>query len=296
MVEVIPSQTNYKAQDIAELMFEHVYKHHGLPKMIISDRDVLFTSTFWNHLNTLIGIKLKVLSVYHPQMDGATERANRTVTQMLRQCINPNQKDWVSKLPAIQFAINSARSESTGYAPFFLNNGQIPKAMVWNSASPMEYSNVQEFAQKKKLALISAHDSIIGARIKQTRDANRKRHSVPFKEGDFVYLSMKNITFAKGLAQKLIPKFIGPYKIIRNFNNQSFRIELPVHLKRRGLHDVFHSSLLRIHVPNDDRLFPGWMDTQIGDGPNTEDEWAVDRIKSHARIILFLKYSGNREI
>jgi hypothetical protein len=281
MVEIIPSRTNYKAPEIAELMFEHVYKHHGLPKTIVSYRDVLFTSTFWNHLNKLIGIQLKMSSAYHPQTDGATERANRTVTQMMRQCINPNQKDWVSKLPAIQFAINSARSESTGYAPFFLNNGRMPRVMVWNSAGTAEYSNVREFAQRKKLALISAHDSIIGARIKQTRDANRKRQLVPFKEGDFVYLSTKNITFAKGLARKLIPKYVGPYKILRDFNNQSFKLELPMHLKKRGVHDVFHSSLLRIHAPNDDRLFPGCMDTQIGDGPDTEDEWAVDLIRSH---------------
>jgi hypothetical protein len=279
MVEIVPSHTTYKARDVAELMFENVYKHHGLPKTIVSDRDVLFTSTFWNHLNALIGVRLKMSSAYHPQTDGATERANRTVTQMLRQCINPNQKDWVSKLPTIQFAINSARSESTGYAPFFLNNGRMPRAMVWNAADPAEYSNVREFALKKKLALMSAHDSIIGARIKQTRDANRRRQLVPFKEGDFVYLSTKNITFAKGLARKLIPKFIGPYKVTKDFDNQS---ELPTHLKRRGVHDVFHSSLLRIHMPNDDRLFPGRMDTQLRDNPDSEDEWAVERIQSHA--------------
>ena len=282
MVEIIPSHTTYKAQDIAELMFESVYKHHGLPKTIVSDRDALFTSTFWKHLNTLVGIKLKMSSAYHPQTDGATERANRTITQMLRQCINPNQKDWVSKLPTIQFAINSARSESTGYAPFFLNNGRMPRAMIWNNASPTEFSNVRQFALKKKLALISAHDSIIGARIKQTRDANRRRQNVPFKEGDFVYLSTKYIKFAKGLARKLVPKYIGPYKITKDFNNYSYRIELPTHLKKRGVHDVFHSSLLRIHVPNDDWLFPGRMDTQLGDGPDSNDEWAVDRIQSHA--------------
>ncbi|KAF8814452.1 hypothetical protein BYT27DRAFT_7062495, partial [Phlegmacium glaucopus] len=55
---------------------------------------------------------------------------NHTVTQMLRQCIHPNQKDWVAKLPAIEFAINSARSESTGYAPFFLNFGRMPRSMI----------------------------------------------------------------------------------------------------------------------------------------------------------------------
>ena len=133
---------------------------------------MLFTSTFWNHLHKLIGTKLKLLSAYHLQTNGSTERANRTLTQMLRQCIDPNQKDWVAKLLAIQFAINSARSESTGYAPSFLNNGHMPRAMIWNTASSNEYSNVHIFAQKKKLALMSVHDSIITAQVKQTRDAN----------------------------------------------------------------------------------------------------------------------------
>ena len=126
MVHLIPSRINYNASQLAELMFEHVYKIHGLPKNIVSDRDVLFTSVFWSRLHKLIGSKLQMSSAYHPQTDGATERANRTITQMIRQCIHPNQKDWVTKLPAIEFAVNSARSASTGYAPFFLNFGRMP--------------------------------------------------------------------------------------------------------------------------------------------------------------------------
>ncbi|KIM61078.1 hypothetical protein SCLCIDRAFT_76573, partial [Scleroderma citrinum Foug A] len=53
-------------------------------------------------------------------------QANRTITQMLRSCISPNQKDWATKLPAIEFAMNSARSETTGFMPFILNYGQLP--------------------------------------------------------------------------------------------------------------------------------------------------------------------------
>jgi hypothetical protein len=131
MVPLIPSRINYNAPQLAELMFEHIYKLHGLPRNIISDRDVLFTSTFWGQLHHLIGTKLCLSSAYYPQSDGSTERANRTITQMLRQCVEPNQKDWVSKLPAIKFAINSARSESTGFAPFFLNSGRMPRSMLW---------------------------------------------------------------------------------------------------------------------------------------------------------------------
>jgi hypothetical protein len=210
MVHLVPSRTNYNASQLAELMFENIYKIHGLPKNIISDRDVLFTSTFWSRLHRLIGTKLRMSSAYHPQTDGSTERANRTVTQMLRQCIQPNQRNWVSKLPAIEFAINSARSESTGFAPFFLNFGRMPSTMIWSAASSNEYPAVREFALQKKLALMSAHDSIIAARIKQTRGANRKRQAAPFQTGDLVYLSAKNIKFAQGLARKLLPKFLGP--------------------------------------------------------------------------------------
>ena len=118
--------------------------------------------------------------------------------------------------------------------------------------------------------------------MKQTRDANKRRQVAPFKAEDLVYLSAKNISFPKGLARKLIPKFLGPYKVLRDYGNSSFQLELPPHLKRRGVHDVFHSSLLRIHIPNDDRLFPGRMDTQIVGEDAKDNEWAVDRIKSHS--------------
>jgi hypothetical protein len=170
MVHLVPSRTTYNARQIAELMFEEVYKLHGLPKHIISDRDVLFTSIFWGHLHKLIGTSLKMSSAYHPETDGSTERANRTVTQMLHQCIGEKQADWVAKLPAIEFAINSAHSESTGYAPFFLNTGRMPRSMIWDSARSNEYPTVRTFALQKKLALMSAHDSILAARIKQTRN------------------------------------------------------------------------------------------------------------------------------
>ena len=297
MVHLFPSRINYNATQLAELVFKNIYKIHGLPQNIISDRDVLFTSTFWSRLHRLIGTKLRMSSAYHPQSDGSAERANCTITQMLRQCITPDQRDWVAKLPAIEFAINSARSESMGYAPFFLNFGRMPRTMIFNNPSADEYPAVREFALEKKLALLAAHNSIIATRVKQTRSANRKRQTVPFNTGDLMYLSSQNISFKKGLARKLLPKFLGPYKILKDFGNSSFLLELPAHLKRRGIHDVFHSSLLRIHVPNDDRLFPGRMDTQLA-GEDEGDEWAVDRILSHhgARTEAIFEILWNREM
>ena len=293
MVHLAPSQINYNAQQVAELVFEHIYKLHRLLKHIISDWDVLFTSTFWAWLNQLISTKLKMSSAYHPEMDGSTEHTNRTITQMLWQCVNSKQTDWVAKLLSIEFALNSAQSKSMGYAPFFLNTRRMPRSMIWSKKD--EYLSVRNFAQQWKFTIIAAHDSILATWVKQTCHANQWWCLAPFQEGDLVYISTKNISFPKGLACKLIPKFIGPYKVLTDFKNQSFHIELPPHLKQRGVTNVFHASLLRIHVPNDDCLFPGRLFTQLNPGSETKSEWAVNRILSHSGLsqnAIFLRYYG----
>ena len=123
----------------------------------------MFTSLFWTHLNKLIGVELRMSSTYHLESDGSTEHAHCTVGQMLQQCIGPNQKNWVSKLPGIEFAINLTWSKSTGFAPFFLNTGWMPCVMVRDAAGPDKYPGVRAFAQKMKNAVMAAHDSILAA-------------------------------------------------------------------------------------------------------------------------------------
>jgi len=154
--------------------------------------------------------------------------------------------------------------------------------MVWDSPDATEYPGVRVFAQRMKNAVIAAHDAILGARVKQTYDANRRRHASPFAKGDLVYISTKNITFPRGTVRKLVPKFVGPYRILEDYRNNSFKVELPDRLKQRGVHPVFHASLLRIHIPNDDRLFPGRLETQVADFEEHEAEWAIDKIFSHS--------------
>ncbi|TFK79824.1 hypothetical protein K466DRAFT_462301, partial [Polyporus arcularius HHB13444] len=74
---------------------------------------------------------------------------------------------------------------------------------------------VRAYAQRVKNAIMSAHDSILAARVKQTRDANRRRRPSPFEVNDLVYISTKNLALPKGYARKLMPKYIGPYRILR---------------------------------------------------------------------------------
>jgi hypothetical protein len=75
---------------------------------------------------------------------------------------------------------------------------------------------------------------------------------------------------------------VGPYKLIRDYGNNSFLLDLPSQMRSRGIHPVFHSSLLRIHIPNDNRKFPGRLDAQVLDfSDEQEPEWAVSKIWSH---------------
>jgi len=227
-----------------------------MPDRIISDRDCLFTSNFWDHLHSMIGVSLHKSSAYHPQSDGATERANRTVIRMLRMSIAPEQRDWVQKLPAIEFAFNSATSATTGYSPFFLNFGRHPRGFSWQ-IDDNTLPGVRTFLNRMQIGLEKAHDAILEARVKQTRISNRQRRPAPFGKDDLVYISTANLNLPRGRARKLVPKFIGPYRIIGEITlGATYKIDLPLELRRRGIHPAFHASLLRIHISNDDIRFP----------------------------------------
>jgi len=280
MVHLVPTRQTYKAADMAEVIFDTIYKLHGLPERIISDRDSLFTSHFWKKLHALLNVELRLSSAFHPQTDGATERANRTMTQMLRQCVNTRQKDWVTKLPAIEFAMNSARSSTTGFTPFYLNYGRNPSPMIWKGEEV--YPGVRQFAENMKEAIMSAHDAIIASRIQQTVQANRKRKVASFQVGDLVYLSTKNISMPKGRARKLVPKYLGPFPITKVIKEgATYQLDLSEELVKRGVNRAFHALLLRPHVPNDDRRFPGRMPIQIPGFGEKPEEWIVDRIVTH---------------
>ena len=102
---------------------------HGLPDTIVSDRDTKFTSIFWQEVHRMLGVKLLMSTAFHPQMDRASERAIRTTAQILCAMVQPDQRDWVEKVPMVKYTLNLSISSSTGFAPFKLNYGHMPVMM-----------------------------------------------------------------------------------------------------------------------------------------------------------------------
>jgi hypothetical protein len=181
----------------------------------------------------------------------------------------------------IEFALNSARSETTGFSPFFLNYGHMPCPIIWDVKTG--YPGVCKFAQMMKDTIMVAHDAVIAQQVKQTKQANNRRKPAPFALGDLVYVSTKNISIPKQRARKLVPKYIGPYPITHVLEpGSSYKLDLPPELKQRGINPSFHTALLKLHIPNNDRRFPGRLMAQVLGFNEEVSEWAVDRILSHS--------------
>ena len=86
-VHLVPTTTQVTAKEVAWLFLKEVVRLHRVPKSIVLDRNTKFTSMFWCELHRIMGTKLLMSTAFHPQMDGATEWANRSIGQILRMII-----------------------------------------------------------------------------------------------------------------------------------------------------------------------------------------------------------------
>lgn len=286
MVHLIPVHTKMKASELSWIYRREIVRLHGLPSSIVSDRDSKFTSKWWRELHRILGSKLLMSTSFHPQTDGLTERMNRSVGQIFRTDLRPDQKDWVDRVDMTEFAINASISDTTRYAPFELNGGHLPSMIREIRVPGAIPPGIKSFARQALINLADAHDSLIESRVFQTYYANKRRRSEPkILVGDLVYLSTKNLNLPKGRASKLCPKFVGPYKVLKAHPDTSnYTLELPAALASRRIHPTFHVGLLRPHHPNNDSLFPNRAHAEPYDfGAPDDAEWFVDEILGHRR-------------
>ena len=131
----------------------------------------------------------------------------------------------------VEFVLNSNVSATTGFAPFELNQGYLPQIGM-PTLFDTTFKGVKQFALQAKWDLMVAHDIIIANHVQQMFHANKKHHaSDEYHVGDNMYLSTQNLTLPKGRARKLVPRYIGPYKVVKAHNEVS-----TVMLKLSGTH------------------------------------------------------------
>ena len=284
----IPTTQDVNAQETAKLFKDNIYRHHGIPDTIISDRDKIFTSMFWKELFRLLGTKLRPSSAYHPQTDGQTEVMNKKLEEMIRAFVNYDQDNWTDHLVEFEVAYNSSVNATTSFTPFFLSYGYEPRfTPIENTSSTNPTASTQ--IQTLKHALSRAQTNIRKSNEYAATYANKKRTPCTMKLNDLVMLSTKNLNLDNASSRnKLNPKYCGPFRITEQINPVTFRLALSQPLKSRGVHNAFHSSLLVPYKPDLFKRIPKPPVPLLFD--DGHEEYEIERILTHRRRRGRLQY------
>ena len=250
MAHFVPCKKTASSEDTARLFLENIYRYHGLPDDVVSDRGPQFISKFWRTLFGILKVDIKLSSAFHPQTDGQTERVNQVLEQYLRCSINYQQDDWTSYLPLAEFAYNNTLHASTQQTPFYANYGYHPKLDLL-STSRHNNPTAEEFTKhlSQLQATLKLQLQTAQASYKTSADEFRKK-SPTFQVGDKVWPLRRNIKTNRP-CDKLDYRRLGPFSIQKQINPVAYRLELPLFIK---VHPVFHVSLLE---PYKESAIPG---------------------------------------
>jgi hypothetical protein len=218
----------------------------------------------------------------------------------------------------VEFAINNTPSEATGQSPFLLNYGVNPRhpaiAQLVSSSldtTDLAISNPEvfdvmavalrnvpdvpaatQFAEDMQAAITHTKVMLQAARSRmQHQEKSRRSEGTLYREGDLVMLSTKHIKLLYKGCPKLMPRFVGPFKVTEVINPVAFRLELP---KTFRIHNVFHASLLKPFVSR-----PGHTSHPPPIIVADDEEYEVELLVSHqlkkARTVKVGKHSEKKQ-
>ncbi len=318
MCHIVPTTKTCTSEEFVRLFIDNIVKHHGAPVRLISDRGSIFASNFTHAVTANLNTMQYHSTAFHPQTDGQTERMNRIVEDILRAYVFTKQKEWDITLPMVEFAINNTPSEATGQSPFLLNYGVNPRhpaiAQLVSSSpdtTDLAISNPEvfdvmavalrnvpdvpaatQFAEDMQAAITHTKVMLQAARSRmQHQEKSRRSEGTLYREGDLVMLSTKHIKLLYKGCPKLMPRFVGPFKVTEVINPVAFRLELP---KTFRIHNVFHASLLKPFVSR-----PGHTSHPppiiVADDEEYEVELLVNRRLKKARTVKAGKHSEKKQ-
>ena len=288
-IHVMPTNDTATSEGIARLFRDNVWKNHGLPEQVISDRGPQFVSNFMRELNKLLGIKIAASTAYHPQTDGQTERVNQEVEQYLRLFVNHRQDDWADWLSMAEFSYNNRIQASTRQTPFMLNSGRNSRL----GTEPLRESKmeaVDSFVKRLQASRKEAEAALHQAAEDMARyyDQNRQE-AVTYEVGDMVWLDGKDIQTDRP-SKKLADRRYGPYKIVKVVGPNSYQLKLPPSMK---IHPVFNTVKLRPYQkdPISERKEPSRPPPVVeGENPQWEVEYIKDSKLLRGKLHYLVKW------
>lgn len=273
---------NQTAKQIARKLWDCVFCVYGFPERIHSDQGASFESELVSELLQLSGVAKSHTTAYHPMGNGGTERFNRTLGNMLRALPLRAKQEWPQQIQTLTFAYNATVHETTGYAPFHLMFGRVPRLpvdIVFKSA--LHDPVVADFSSYSKAlqtylseAAQIAQQHATKEQAHQARQYNKKIKGTSLHAGDRVLLANKGERGKKKLADKWEPVV---YTVAgRNLKTHIYRIS-----DVSGRHKVVHRNLLLdiSFLPVRDRLESQSLDisSDAGDLSGLGEESTQDR-------------------
>ncbi|GJX55739.1 retrotransposon-related protein [Tanacetum coccineum] len=233
----IPLVHPFKAAQIARVFLDTVYKLHGLPQTITSDRDKVFISHFWKELFKKLGVTLQLSTSYHPKTDGQSEIVNKCLECYLRCMTSEQPKKWVNWLALTEFWYNTNYHTAINTTPFEVVYGQKPPTHVTYMADDSHVESMDRtlVAREADIGLLQFHLERDQQRMKIFADRNRSDRS--FVVGDWVLLKLqphKQVTLRMHKQHKFSPKFYGPFQC----NKEGLSTAVPVAVLDRKIAKV----------------------------------------------------------
>ena len=250
MIHLIPFKEIPSAEETAKAFIKNIFKLHGLPADIYTDRGSQFTSALWVEITEKLRIIPRIATTDHHETVGQVERCNSFIEQYLR-CYSRTffHDDWAEWLHLAEFVYNNTIHESTKQTPFFTNYGfhpPIDEVFLFQGSD----SNFRYIKDVSKNFLL-VKDVLLRAQDLYKRAADKKRIVAPIlKEGQKVWIHAPPV-FVTNENAKLAPRKYGPYKVLEVLTNGNYKIDIskspfPKH------HPVFHISELEPYVPSPD--------------------------------------------
>ena len=221
------------AEGLAKLFRDNVWKLHGLPESVISDRGPQFAAEITKKLNKMLGIETKLSTAYHPETDGQTERTNQELEQYLRMYVNYRQNNWVEWLATAEFVFNNKVHTVTKRSLFQVNYEREPR-MGFDIRKKGKNEKAEEFVKEMKERHEEARAALVKSQEEMKRQADRNRKEAEeYRIGDKVLISTKDFSMElmKRAMKKLTEKFIGPYVVKKIVSENVVELELPASLR-----------------------------------------------------------------